>query len=54
MPCCVAGTMPVAYGVLLSQIDQSGRVVEFAEKPKGDKLTGMRVDTTILGVSPET
>mmetsp|Transcript_3402 Transcript_3402/g.8454 ORF Transcript_3402/g.8454 Transcript_3402/m.8454 type:complete len:510 (-) Transcript_3402:684-2213(-) len=38
----------------LMKIDDSGRVVEFAEKPKGDKLTAMKVDTTILGVDAET
>ena len=31
-----------------------GNVVEFAEKPKGDALKGMRVDTTVLGVDPKT
>lgn len=36
------------------KIDSSGRVVEFAEKPKGEKLTAMRVDTSILGVDGET
>ena len=29
------------------------QVVEFAEKPKGEKLTAMRVDTSILGVDKE-
>jgi hypothetical protein len=29
-------------------------VVEFAEKPKGDALQAMRVDTTVLGVDPAT
>jgi glucose-1-phosphate adenylyltransferase len=29
-------------------------VVEFAEKPKGDALKAMRVDTTVLGVDAET
>jgi hypothetical protein len=31
-----------------------GKVVEFAEKPKGDALKSMRVDTTVLGVDAET
>jgi glucose-1-phosphate adenylyltransferase len=37
----------------LMKIDQSGRVIDFSEKPKGDALTQMRVDTTILGLSQE-
>jgi glucose-1-phosphate adenylyltransferase len=35
----------------LMKVDGSGRVVEFAEKPKGDALEAMRVDTTALGLS---
>ncbi|MEA5620382.1 glucose-1-phosphate adenylyltransferase [Cronbergia sp. UHCC 0137] len=37
----------------LMKIDQSGRVVDFSEKPKGEALEKMRVDTTILGLTPE-
>ncbi|MBD2202581.1 glucose-1-phosphate adenylyltransferase [Calothrix sp. FACHB-1219] len=37
----------------LMKIDQSGRVIDFSEKPKGDALANMRVDTTVLGLSPE-
>jgi len=37
----------------LMKIDDSGRVVDFSEKPKGDALTQMQVDTTTLGLSPE-
>jgi glucose-1-phosphate adenylyltransferase len=37
----------------LMKIDQSGRVIDFSEKPKGDALAQMRVDTTILGLSKE-
>ncbi|MFH7024668.1 MAG: glucose-1-phosphate adenylyltransferase [Heteroscytonema crispum UTEX LB 1556] len=37
----------------LMKIDDSGRVIDFSEKPKGDALTQMRVDTTILGLSKE-
>ena len=33
----------------LMKIDGEGRVTEFAEKPKGDALEKMRVDTTVLG-----
>lgn len=37
----------------LMKIDDSGRVVDFSEKPKGDALVKMQVDTTILGLTPE-
>ncbi|MCS6814411.1 MAG: glucose-1-phosphate adenylyltransferase [Cyanobacteria bacterium] len=37
----------------LMKIDQSGRVTSFSEKPKGEALEAMRVDTTILGLTPE-
>ncbi|HIK05550.1 MAG TPA: glucose-1-phosphate adenylyltransferase [Trichormus sp. M33_DOE_039] len=37
----------------LMKIDQSGRVIDFSEKPKGEALAQMRVDTTVLGLSPE-
>lgn len=37
----------------LMKIDANGRVVDFSEKPKGDALKQMQVDTTILGLSPE-
>lgn len=37
----------------LMKIDQSGRVIDFSEKPKGDDLYQMRVDTSVLGLSPE-
>ena len=43
----------VASAFGLMKIDGTGRVVEFAEKPKGELLQKMRVDTTALGVSPE-
>ncbi|WP_338441527.1 glucose-1-phosphate adenylyltransferase [Synechococcus elongatus IITB4] len=36
----------------LMKLDGSGRVVEFSEKPKGDELKAMQVDTTILGLDP--
>jgi glucose-1-phosphate adenylyltransferase len=41
-----------AFGLM--KIDGSGQVVEFAEKPTGDALRKMQVDTTVLGVDPET
>ncbi|NJM87879.1 MAG: NTP transferase domain-containing protein, partial [Hydrococcus sp. RU_2_2] len=37
----------------LMKIDDNGRVVDFCEKPKGDDLKQMQVDTTILGLTPE-
>lgn len=37
----------------LMKIDQEGRIVDFSEKPKGDALTAMAVDTSILGLNPE-
>ena len=40
-----------AFGLM--KIDGSGRIVEFAEKPEGDALKAMQVDTTVLGLSPE-
>lgn len=37
------------FGLL--RTDQSGRIIEFKEKPKGDQLESMRVDTSQLGLS---
>lgn len=37
-----------AFGLM--KIDAEGRIVEFAEKPKGEFLKAMKVDTTILGL----
>jgi glucose-1-phosphate adenylyltransferase len=37
----------------LMKINESGRIVDFSEKPKGDALAKMRVDTTVLGLTPE-
>ena len=37
----------------LVKIDETGRVIEFSEKPKGEALDRMRVDTTRLGLSSE-
>ena len=39
------------FGLL--KTDDTGRIVEFSEKPKGEALEQMRVDTTALGLSPE-
>ncbi len=37
----------------LLKIDAAGRVVEFREKPKGEALQAMRVDTATVGLGPE-
>jgi len=35
----------------LMKIDKTGRVISFSEKPKGDALKAMRVDTSVLGLT---
>jgi len=35
------------------KIDDTGKIIEFAEKPKGDALKAMQVDTTVLGLSAD-
>ena len=40
-----------AFGLM--KINDSGRITEFAEKPKGDALRAMQVDTTVLGLSAD-
>lgn len=35
----------------LMKIDETGRIIQFAEKPKGSALKTMQVDTSILGLS---
>lgn len=37
----------------LMKIDDSGRVIDFSEKPKGEALIKMRVDTSVLGLTKE-
>ncbi|NJM46286.1 MAG: glucose-1-phosphate adenylyltransferase, partial [Alkalinema sp. RU_4_3] len=37
----------------LIKMDPSGRVIDFSEKPKGDALKEMQVDTTLLGLTQE-
>ncbi len=37
----------------LMKIDNAGRIIDFSEKPKGDELRRMQVDTTILGLTKE-
>ncbi|KAG6505713.1 hypothetical protein ZIOFF_038078 [Zingiber officinale] len=40
-----------AFGLM--KIDEEGRITKFAEKPKGQQLESMKVDTTILGLDDE-
>jgi glucose-1-phosphate adenylyltransferase len=42
-----------AWDFGLIKMDPSGRVIDFSEKPKGDALKAMQVDTTLLGLTPE-
>lgn len=37
----------------LMKIDNAGRIIDFSEKPKGEDLRRMQVDTTILGLTKE-
>lgn len=37
----------------LMKIDNEGRIIEFAEKPKGEQLKAMAVDTSVLGLDEE-
>ncbi len=39
------------FGIL--KADEQGRIIEFKEKPKGDDLQSMSIDTTKFGLSPE-
>src|SRR4029079_11656249 len=39
------------FGLL--KVDDDGRIVEFREKPSGAELEAMKVDTTMLGLTPE-
>jgi glucose-1-phosphate adenylyltransferase len=40
-----------AFGLM--KIDDQGRIIDFSEKPEGDALKAMAVDTSILGLNPE-
>lgn len=37
----------------LMKIDDHGRIIDFSEKPKGDALKQMQVDTTVLGLNAD-
>ncbi|GMY27492.1 Trimeric LpxA-like superfamily [Fagus crenata] len=37
----------------LMKIDNKGRILSFSEKPKGEELKAMAVDTTVLGLSKD-
>jgi glucose-1-phosphate adenylyltransferase len=37
----------------LMKIDGEGRIIDFAEKPKGESLKQMQVDTTVLGLDSD-
>lgn len=50
---CVAMDDSRASDYGLMKIDSTGQVLYFSEKPKGDDLKAMEVDTTVLGLSPE-
>jgi glucose-1-phosphate adenylyltransferase len=39
------------FGLL--KTDPDGRIIEFSEKPKGEALEAMRVDTTLLGLTAD-
>ncbi|HEU4342910.1 MAG TPA: glucose-1-phosphate adenylyltransferase [Candidatus Binatia bacterium] len=47
----VAESRAFDFGLL--KIDKNGRVISFSEKPKGDALKAMQVDTTVLGLGAE-
>ncbi|XP_026396567.1 glucose-1-phosphate adenylyltransferase large subunit 1-like [Papaver somniferum] len=52
IPCIsVDDSLASDYGLM--KVDSSGRVIRFAEKPKGADLKAMQVDTAVLGLSPE-
>lgn len=47
----IPSTPEDATGFGLLKTDEKGRIIEFKEKPKGDALEQMRVDTTRFGLS---
>ncbi|KAG8098060.1 hypothetical protein GUJ93_ZPchr0013g37621 [Zizania palustris] len=51
--CCLPIDESRASDFGLMKIDNTGRVIAFSEKPKGDDLKAMQVDTTVLGLPQE-
>lgn len=49
----IPSTPEDAAGFGLLKTDDDGRIIEFKEKPKGDALESMRVDTTRFGLTEE-
>jgi len=47
----VPANLQDANGYGLLKTDEQGRIIEFKEKPKGDALEAMRVDTTQFGLT---
>lgn len=49
--------VPIGYKTAssfgLMKVDETNRIVDFSEKPKGEALEAMKVDTTAMGLSPE-
>ncbi|MEL7053981.1 MAG: glucose-1-phosphate adenylyltransferase, partial [Cyanobacteria bacterium J06588_5] len=49
--------VPIGYKTAssfgLMKVDENNQIVEFSEKPKGEALGAMKVDTTTMGLSPE-
>ncbi|MEM6449115.1 MAG: glucose-1-phosphate adenylyltransferase [Cyanobacteria bacterium P01_D01_bin.105] len=49
--------VPIGYKTAssfgLMKVDDDNRIVEFSEKPKGEALEAMKVDTTAMGLDPE-
>ncbi|KAJ4764633.1 Glucose-1-phosphate adenylyltransferase [Rhynchospora pubera] len=50
---CLPVDQSRASGFGLVTVDSTGRVNSFSEKPKGDNLMAMHVDTTVLGLAKE-
>ncbi|KAJ8766333.1 hypothetical protein K2173_022392 [Erythroxylum novogranatense] len=50
---CIAmdGSRASRFGLM--KIDSKGKIISFSEKPKGDDLKAMQVDTTVLGLSKD-
>ncbi|ERN03204.1 glucose-1-phosphate adenylyltransferase large subunit 1 [Amborella trichopoda] len=51
--CCIPVDDCRASDYGLVKINKAGRIQEFREKPEGEELITMQVDTTLLGLSPK-